>query len=328
MVAVAVENPGRAVVTHQKVTASYPITTRAMMPAPSQSAPFTVQHSYSDKQLPLPSKSEPSKIPLSDSDTAIPQHLSTLCVEPCTKQDGETTLEISTASVIPPTPSSPEPSIDAHIQQLDSASGLNPHPILESMRSISIESSVSSCSHDFRSLESDSEVDSEEIPQKLTNATQESESTHNNESLAVTSAKKLHRSISCEKCLKKMLRKKDKKIDDMEIDKSRVQLEHHRQQAAYESKTNKLLKESSAQQNKVYNLEYTLLQRETEINELRQHNSDLLATIAAREGENCQKLDRVKADAYDASVALRNERSKSHRCPTCNCVFTYHYNLS
>ena len=331
MVAVAVESPGRAVITGQKAalvypTASYPMPTRAsihggtatamMMPAPSpsHSAPFTVQHSFSDKQLPLLSSSAPSKIPLSD--IAILRYPSTLCVEPYTKQDGETTLEVPTASVIPPTPSSPKPSIDARIQQqsdFDDSddSGLN-LKIGETMRSLSIESSSSSCSHDFHSLESDSEE-----------VVQESDSTHDG-----TSGKKLHRSVSCEKCLKKMLRKRKEEIDEMEIEKSRVQLDYDLLQAACKSKIDKLYKDSSALQNEVYELTITLQHYGTENNELHQRNSNLLATNTALKDENCQLKDDlkgVKADAYDMTVALRSERSKSHRCPTCESEFTYRY---
>ncbi len=338
MVAVAVESPGCAVITGQKAalvypTASYPMPTRAsihgtatamMMPAPSpsHSAPFTVQHTFSDKQLPLLSSSAPSKIPLSD--IAILRDPSTLCVEPCTKQDGKTTSEVPTASVIPPTPSSPEPSIDARIQQQSDFddSGLN-LKIGEIKRSLSAESSSSSCSHDFHSLESNCEVDSEEVTQKRTNATQESDSTHDG-----TSGKKLHRSVSCEKCLKKMLRKKKKEIDEMEIEKSRVQLDYDLLQAACESKIDKLYKDSSALQNEVYKLTITLQHYGTENNELHQRNSNLLATNTALKDENCQLKDDlkgVKADAYDMTVDLRSERSKSHRCPTCESEFTYRY---
>lgn len=294
------------------------------MPLPSRSAPFEIRHEPSEADNQELSSSAPSKIPISELFTAKSDTPPSYSEPPLPNQifsiedlDTPTTV-VQAPGPISVEPLNPPPVDSSEISDELTVAELN---ITWPQRTPSVESSGSTCSHDMPSLsswlESDCEVDSEPSVQGVTQEIDSSEDS------PLSPSHKLRRSTSCEKCLKKALRNK---ITEMEKKFSEARLDDTRAKAALESNNNKLRQETKDLQVKVYGLHCALEQHQLGSQVLRRHSNDLVVGIKQRDDEIARltnEVKEVKIDAYDMGRALKNEKAKLHRCPTCNIEFIY-----
>lgn len=309
--------------------------TDMVMPAPSQSAPIEIPDQPSESDDQQLSSSAPSKIPISK--RCVANDASVVYSKPSlpnktfqlVEQEETTVLNVPITVVQAASPISSEPPSSSPLTHSEKTNELETADNLKvnyPQRTLSMDSdsTESTCSHDMPSIsswinESDSEVDTEQ--RESEHPIQELDGSI--EEAPLHASKKMHRSLSCKKCLKKALRKKMK---EMEKKHNEAQLEEARAKAALESNNNKLLNETKSLQNELYELRCALQQHTLSGQQLRRHSDDLMVALKQRDDQILQlkdELKEVKADAYDMYTAVKKEKLRYHRCPSCNEKFAY-----
>lgn len=288
--------------------------TLAVSPSRSKSSPVkrTTEH---PQVFPSRSASSSTLIPLSD----IPNSTHAYNEHP-PEDDQKTTISIPpSATDTISEPNSPiSTTANIHEQSpVDIQEETSVTSISTSFSHMKSQSSIdSACSHDVSlsqpsSLESESLFDCEAEGNEQ-KPMQEFSSVHSRESLVGVNPKKLHRSVSCEKCLKKKLLKMEKMM-------ANLQLEHSREIAAYEVKTQRLLQESATYEPKMYQLECTVQQYKAQYDNAVQVNHGLATEIDILKEE----VKKLKFFICDKTIALDEKRSEIHRCPSCNTIVSF-----
>lgn len=155
-------------------------------------------------------------------------------------------------------------------------------------------------------------------------AQQETNRSHSSESF-VSSNPKLHRSISCPKCMRIQINKLERELKESQDQKNQHLLQECTQQleivnlkSTYEAREKQHLQERNRLGNEVY-------ERDILIRTLKAEYSELVSARTEQDTRAKQleeEIKDVKCDYYDLNKELRKEKQpKIHQCPQCNLKF-------